>query len=497
MKERRLLFYNDSRHFYMYCYDPPIRLEEARAPIDDLAGTAVDTFVYCYGAGQTMFHHTRVGEIWGERFEQFDALYAYQCAENIKSLIERGLDPLNVLIERAHEKGMEFFSSLRLSQGGSPEDVDNVFVSQFKIDHPAWCQSKSGRFNFDFTHPEVRQERFALIEETVRNYDVDGLELDWPFEPYYFEDDEVADKTPILTEFTREIRAEVQAAAAARGRPILLGARVLPTLDGNLGAGLDVPTWLEEGLLDFVVPNFYGYHQLDADYPFEWLVDLARPRGCRVYPALQSRINGDDPALRSRVNSLGEYPADPYHYYAGAAAYWAKGADGIYLPWFRYPHGANHQILSELHDPDILREKTKHYVVRQTEEEPARFGYTAPLPLALETGQAAPGQTVPLFVADDPGRAQARLKIRLGSASPKDSMTISLNGQPLPPEIDRQPFRYSYVWLEYHLPAGLLQQGRNEVGVALHSRPPRLAGTVTLDSVELVVSYPRPMPDAD
>ena len=55
MTDRRLLFYNDARHFYMYCYDPPIRLEEAWTPIDEVAGTRVDTFVYCYGAGQTLF----------------------------------------------------------------------------------------------------------------------------------------------------------------------------------------------------------------------------------------------------------------------------------------------------------------------------------------------------------------------------------------------------------------------------------------------------------
>ena len=28
MSDRRLLFYNDSRHYYLYCYDPPISLEE-------------------------------------------------------------------------------------------------------------------------------------------------------------------------------------------------------------------------------------------------------------------------------------------------------------------------------------------------------------------------------------------------------------------------------------------------------------------------------------
>ena len=106
MSDRRLLFYNDSRHYYLYCYDPPISLADVRAPVDELLGTRVDTLVYGSGPGATVFHHTRVGEIWGERFDGFDTMYAYRAAENIQSLIKRGLDPLDVLIDRAHDKDM-------------------------------------------------------------------------------------------------------------------------------------------------------------------------------------------------------------------------------------------------------------------------------------------------------------------------------------------------------------------------------------------------------
>ena len=63
MTDRRLLFYNDSRHYYMYCYDPPISLDEARAPVDELIGTRVDTLVYGSGPGQSLFHDSQVGEI--------------------------------------------------------------------------------------------------------------------------------------------------------------------------------------------------------------------------------------------------------------------------------------------------------------------------------------------------------------------------------------------------------------------------------------------------
>ena len=63
MSNRRLIFYNDARHYHIYCYDPPLTLEEAQAPIDEIAGTGVDTFAYGFGVGPTMFYNTHVGEI--------------------------------------------------------------------------------------------------------------------------------------------------------------------------------------------------------------------------------------------------------------------------------------------------------------------------------------------------------------------------------------------------------------------------------------------------
>ena len=283
----------------------------------------------------------------------------------------------------------------------------------------------------------------ALAEEYVTRYDIDGLELDWVFEPYFLKPEEVEANTPLLTDYLEEIRQIVVKAAAAKGKSIALGARVLPTVNGNRAAGLDVPSWIERGLLDFVVPNFYGCNELDTNFPFEWLVELAAGTDCKVYPAMQSRIQGDGPAKQSGVNSLGEYPADKAHYYAGAAAYWDKGADGIYLPWLRYPHGSHHQLLSEIQDPDVVRRRPKHYVVPRGMENAVRHAYDAPLPLTLTTGSEAPGQIVPIYVAGCDRGQPALLKLRLMNVSAKDSITVSLNGRPLPPRSSFQPVHYS------------------------------------------------------
>ena len=57
---------------------------------------------------------------------------------------------------------------------------------------------------------------------------------------------------------------------------------------------------------------------------------------------------------------VGEEMAVAEHYHAGAAAYWSKGADGIYLPWFNWPIGVpDRRILSEIRDPGLLADRTK------------------------------------------------------------------------------------------------------------------------------------------
>ena len=513
MSERRLLFHNDARHYHMYCYEPPMSLEQARAPVDEIAGTGVDTLVYGFGAGPTMMHLTEVGEVWGTRLSTFKdlpdryrgTLSFWRAHEHIMSLKERGLDILTLLVERAHERGLQIYGSLRLNHRIDPAEVDATDNWQFRIDHPEWCLRGRGKYHFNFVYPEVRAERLALIEEAVNRYDLDGFELEIAFSPYYFEEDEVEQNRPIMTEYLREIRHTVEKAARTRGRAIALGAKVLPTLAGNLASGLDVPEWIGEGLLDFVVPNFYIDHQIDADFPFEWLVDLASSTSCQVYPALQSRVGR---IVEQDVEPEGERMAGPEHYWAGALAYWEKGADGIYLPWFNWPIGTQERgILSAINDPGPLRRQPKHYVVRRTDEYAASHGFTAQLPITLTAGLGASDQSVKLFVADDPEDTEATLRIRLRNHTSHDSVTVSLNGGPLPNESRRlMPHGYAphegpvvsaltgggipYSWLEYPLARGALRKGYNEVGVVLRARPRNLSGVVTFDCVELVLTHP-------
>ena len=510
MNAKRLVFYNDARHYHLYCHEPPISLAAARAPVDELAGTHVDTFVYGPGAGPSMFYLTKVGEVFGSHLAAFrdipgvqrGTLPTWRAHENIMSLKERGIDLMELLAQRAHEADMKFIVSYRQTHSVASDDVDNYFNWQFKIDHPEWCLKGKGAHGFNFIYPEVRAERFALAQEAANDYDIDGLEIDWCFWPYLFEEDQIAANRDLLTDYMRQHREMLDAAAARKGRPLDFGARVLPTLKGNLDAGFDVAAWLEEDLLDFVVPNYYVDEQIDADFPFEWLVELAAGTRCQVWPAMQRQIGrpkeGDG-------EPTGEEMATASHYHAAASAYYDKGADGIYLPWFNWPiEAADRQLLSEIDAPDLLAGKPGHYAVRGHNEGAAEHDYHAQLPLALINGTKAPGQPVKLFVAAGAAGAAALLRLRLRFTTIHDRLWIALNGFELDQTTARrEPHSYTpteaslagkgissiaYTWLEIGIPAGHLRAGANEVAIAVLERPAKLEGQIVLDRTEVVTS---------
>ena len=507
MSKQRLIFYSDARHTHIYAYDPPLRVEDAVAPVDDVAGTGVDTFVYGFGAGLTMYHNTEMGETWAEHLikagkttfrepEIHNTFPFWRAYSNIKSLRDRGLDLLELLTDRAHEKGLQMWGSIRTNHGQDPAFIDTADNSTFQIDHPELHLTTAPGHPFNWAYPEVRAERLALFEEAVTNYDLDGMEIDFAFSQYLFEQGQVEENKHLVTEFMADARRIVDKAATDKGKPFALGARVFPTPESNAATGLDIADWLADGLVDFLVPAVYGPMQMDVNFPIEWLVDLTDGTNCEVYPALLNKVfSVHTSGIHQTNRRIYEHAATPEHFRAGAAAYWAKGADGIYLPWFDWPVGPDEkQVLSEIHDPDLLREKSKHYWSPTQDVDGDYEAYASQLPITLETGVEASEQVVHLYLADDDPGSEVHLRLKLTGSVAADVMSVTLNGAPLDWETCRITRHGGggdiFAWADFPIEPDMLRRGVNHIGVAVLSRPENLVANVVLQSVEVLVDYP-------
>jgi len=477
VRRRRTIYFNDARHYYLYVFEPPMKLVDAWVPVDETAGTSVDTFIYGVGRGDGLFYPSRVGMRFGEDKPAFDLAAYWRAWHNMQSLIDRGLDPLAVLIDRAHDKGMDFIASLRMLGYGGMD--------------PAHAVSTGGR---GLAHPEVRDHQFAVLEELATAYPVEGVELDFALPGgsiRVLRAEDVPEMRSVMTEFMGRISDMVR---SRPGGPGQVGIRVLPTEEMNLAQGLDVRTWLREGLVDFAVPILYAYFNLDPNMPIDWVIEAAHQADISVYGMLQPYVRDERTGAPESVFPSTEQMR------AAAANYYSRGVDGLYTWFMRWPLGdTERRILTELGDPDLMKEGNKHYVIAKSAEFAEGVRYETPLPLEIASSDTGTRHAVPFYISDDIEGASERihrvsLRVNIRDLVSADRLTILLNGRSLANETCMRDYgspinAYTGQWLEFHLKEVRPRRGENLLEITLDRRPEGLVSPLVVEDVEVIVEY--------
>ena len=156
--------------------------------------------------------------------------------------------------------------------------------------------------------------------------------------------------------------------------------------------------------------------------------------------------------------------------------------------------------LTELSDPDLIQEADKHYFLRAAREdatEPRGFDYDSYLPLTIKYTQLGEFKSIPFKIADDcssPHIASALLRIGVTNLVSADVLSLKLNGESLDAEYssrtqlgDRVP--YNGQWHTVDLKTVRPRIGANTLDVSVVARPERLETNVTLEYVEVLISY--------
>lgn len=366
----RLLFYHDGRHPLIYMYEPPITQQQYEQAVDELLGTPVDGLCFCLGDGRTVLHDTKVGERWGHHFAETGDQWSHEifrrAAQNMEHLIASGVDPLRCVCERGLAKGLPVYPTLLVNQGGGESYSADTRTSDFWVKNthlqigtkttpastlPPWFSQESAGRCMDFMHAEVREERFALVQETLENYDCAGIELQLNYQAHYFHPSEVEAGCTVMTDWVRRCYEAVRASGDGR----ILIVRVPASLSGCLTRGLDVEAWLSLGIVDVIAGQVFSGPELHESscQDFGTLVAAAEAAGgrCRVLATLQSHVDSD------RVQEA------PIQMIRGAACnYLAQGAHGLYLAhWFNnWPYESTfYEKLRELSDVEIMAPKDK------------------------------------------------------------------------------------------------------------------------------------------
>ncbi len=419
--------------------------------------------------------------------------------DNLARLIENeGRDALEIMIETARQHDMEIFYSNRMNDTHDSFQPDILY--NIKREHPEYMlstQEEGAKHSFpdvksfwaawNFEHEEIRDLTVEALREVCQTYDIDGIELDFMRHYLYFPETlqgraVTAEHLEIINEMVRRIRTMTEEEGLRRSRPILVAARCAGDLTLSRSVGMDVETWLKEGLIDILVVG----RCLEFMIPMKPMFDLAHRYEVPVYP----RIALSDYKHKDHED-LAMYRGDAMF------RYW-EGADGMYMFNVFTP---TLPLWWQLGDPEKLTAMDKDYVWDYLPSHHHQSDLLWDLRVALRrppVAVTAEGcEPMPLFVGEDlsaaPPQGKQRkltLRVHVTGLTASHQLTVQVNGQALlapqvSPPLTHQP---QDVWLEYEVSGNIFQPGENDVEARLTGEE-ALQGTVKIDEVKLQVRY--------
>ena len=435
----------------------------------------------------------------------------YIGAENLNQMRERGEDHHTALIQRGHELGLHVYASIRMNDnhydGAQIEDLDKLgpaYRFELRRQHSEWLLGDQTTewfaLSWNMATPEIRELRYGHVEEMCRSYEWDGVELDWQRHAFHFPDDHGYRLKYLLTDLMRATRNMTNALADERGRPFYVAARVSATLEGCRHVGYDIPAWVEEGLVDILIPS--GGSGTDPDADVRGFLDLCRGTDIAVYPGLYGGL------IRQAIGPEDEYTRNLMISRGIASRYRRDEADGVYVFNFHGGREKRRELLTEMGSAEALRRKDKTYAAtyrnirregdwRNAEKYDRMQGE---VPVALKRTLTGDGPTITIDLADDLSvdvPESIELRLRLEEWVKGDLVRVFWDGGEL------ENFQASYsqadsthgwdvsnsAWLTTEMRPDQAAKGKHRVKVILAERNPRLAADLVLTDVELVVRF--------
>ncbi len=456
-----------------------------RLRMQDAAAVGIDSIAWCM--------------MWGIAKKGQTEVRYWQNQKQGVPFQENMPDPSTVVADFGRERDIEIFGSLRMN------DCHDAFglpfpklVYPLKVEHPELLigherqrgkpsdgLSAASWSGLNFAHKRVRDDRLWWIAHTAQSYGFAGVDLNFFRMPFYFRLGEEEAGAPLMTEMVREARRRLDVVGRRRGRAVLLGARVPGTLEACHRIGIDLETWLREGLVDRLLTGG-GY--VCYSTPAEELIRLGHRYDVPVYPCINCPANYDLGGGNLR---------------AAASNLWWAGADGIYLWNFHYIDAPGklgygqpssqlyRDVLTEISAPQNLRRLDKTFAVnRSVWEQYQRASARAPLPQRLGTG-AGDAAVIPVRVGDDVRAALAgdylrdvNLRVQASGATRGDRMTILFNDWSHDTEFQRED-----GWLALPIEPKTVKQGVNEVTVVIAKRTSTARRPITIENAHVHVRY--------
>lgn len=423
-RQRRIIV-NDDGEAEPLGKDRPLEAYLAQR-FQDAVGSQVDSYFICVGS-------TDRGPATGKRARLQDTQNRWYPAMKAPPEIDR---MTRAYLEAAKEAEMEIFASIRMN------DIHDAWAPRLtyplkmarpdlllgaRADHAPDAVMRAFWSGLDYAKEEVRTHFLDFIRTYCRQYDYDGLELDYFRHPLFFKLGEERQHLDTMTGFVRRVRGILGEIGRERGRPYLLAIRVPDTPEMALRTGLDVEQWMQEGLLDLLI---VGGGYMPYAGRLQTFVDLAHRYGIPAYPCINHFR--EPVAMRSLASNFRALGADGVYLFN----YFGVGSGmegGRMVPQVSDP-AERRKVLSQMGDSASLQGLEKRFLADQGASI-FYAGFSNPrgqIPVGLV--EASP---IELVVGDELGEAQQQpsellLKISVADVASGEGIAVEVNGARVP-----------------------------------------------------------------
>ena len=404
-----------------------------------------------------------------------------------------GGDIIKILIDRCKARDMSPFVSYRLNDCHLLEFAGTMHpgsaaVPRFYVEHPEYMFDPdhvkkkpvgySGRRAQNWAIQEVRDYKFALIEEVCTNYDLAGLELDFLRDDHLFRQDETEEqqRVEIITGFVRKIRKMLDRTARP-GQRRYLCVRIPVEIAAHGAIGLDVRKLADEGVDMFNLSGWFHTNQRTDVAEVRKIVPEAA-----IYLEMTHSTGSHHVFVPGGGYGTAGFPrtSDEQLYTTAHLAY-ERGADGVSL--FNFVYYRDHDtaeyapineppfhVLPRLSDPAWLARQPQYYWlgkwtyhrqvsrhIQPKKPETFQFDLAPPREAKSENGRLR-------IHAEEPfGEAELIVTMNGVELSPTDDLS-AYYGNPSDGMISDPPRRRAWT-----CPVGILRDGLNDVEVTLSS----------------------------
>jgi hypothetical protein len=481
-------------------------LDKVYAPMVD---TQVGALFWCIGEHAARWPSEVLEQLAEVNQRTYESAHTYIHSENIRQMLDRGEDPQEALIGQGQDLGLHVYASVRMNDnhfnGAQVEDLEkmhHIEMTAMRRAHPEWLladrTSEWFALSWDFSVPEIRDHRFAHIKEVCTRYDWDGVELDWQRHAFHLAEDEAYRMRYVLTDLQRRARAMTVELAEKRGRPFYLAARVAGSLEMCRRIGYDIPLWIEEGLVDILIPA--GGAATDPSINVTEFVEICEGSGIAVYPGFDGGLPGayvgpEDAEQKNRMRTR-----------AIATRYHNAGASGVYAFNWHADRNTRRELLCQVGSLDTLRETDKIYAATHRfiqKEGEWRGAYRidriyGEVPVRLKETDTGTGPVITLELGDERTPVMSQLRVRLAEWVKGDEVRLMWDGDALD-DLGEEYCKVSdpngvsdltgAVWLSKVLAPEQIRKGKHLVEIILDERNPRMACDITVSDVELLILH--------